>query len=689
MRFTHLAAALAAALLCGLPICASAQSGGSEVGSFPNAAPLNGSERILADQSATTVNLTPAQIASFLGIPNGLPAFVANDCLSNNGSSLLWIGCGSGGVPGGSSYSIQYNNASVFGGLLPGSTGTWCFNWSSLSAAPTLVSCGSGTVTSFEVNGTGLSSSTAVNFENSAATDGLTLSFSNPSAGNVQLGLSGALTNAGLANPATTVNTETCTLGSTCTIPFDINSSALTSQAGLNFITSTTNSVGLTATPSNPGTNEVKWEITGSNYTGNAATATALATTPSLCGSGQAAQGITPVGDATGCFTPTGSGTVNSGTSGYVAYYAVTGPAVSQLSLPTLQADLITANAVTYAPTLGSGATNDWDPTSGAGIATAGVVYATPNAAGSTIDGILAGSDKQQVLLCDAAALGTNAEYIILENQSSSETTAANQLWGAGNQALGPQMCVMLTYLVDAAPATYSTTLTAGVNGSATGYCTTSTISTCSFGSISSSALGAYTLYAAYTASDQSVVYVCGSSAPPPQGWLRSVTFNGQTFLESTATYGTNSNCANWVWASSSFGFTSGSMYPGDIIAGSASFWEIGRVQDGGTPATEPLGTVSSVTPDQSFRTVMATASQSAITVNAPTDGTPQNGQRLELDIVNYSTVNAYTWNAAYAGNSTVSLPTAGQTASKLDRFYFSWDAAESTWDLLAYALGR
>lgn len=55
-------------------------SGGSEVGSFPNAAPLNGSERILADQNATTVNLTPAQIGQYLGIPNGLvfPLSVAN-----------------------------------------------------------------------------------------------------------------------------------------------------------------------------------------------------------------------------------------------------------------------------------------------------------------------------------------------------------------------------------------------------------------------------------------------------------------------------------------------------------------------------------------------------------------------------------------------------------------------------------
>jgi len=42
--------------------------------------------------------------------------------------------------------------------------------------------------------------------------------------------------------------------------------------------------------------------------TGNAATATALAATPTLCGSGQAAQGISANGSAAGCFTPSGTG---------------------------------------------------------------------------------------------------------------------------------------------------------------------------------------------------------------------------------------------------------------------------------------------------------------------------------------------------------------------------------------------
>lgn len=117
------------------------------------------------------------------------------------------------------------------------------------------------------------------------------------------------------------------------------------------------------------------------------------------------------------------------------------------VSMANLQSALISANAITYTPTLTSGATNDWDPSGGSGIATVGFVNAAPNASGSTVDGVLAGSDKQQFILCDSAALGTAAEYIILENQSSSDSTAANRLAMAGNLVLGPQMCAEFTYV--------------------------------------------------------------------------------------------------------------------------------------------------------------------------------------------------------------------------------------------------
>ena len=62
-----------------------------------------------------------------------------------------------------------------------------------------------------------------------------------------------------------TINGQTCTIGSSCTIPFQTNSTNNTSEAGLNLETSTTNTCGLTVTPTNSSSNIVKFEITGAS----------------------------------------------------------------------------------------------------------------------------------------------------------------------------------------------------------------------------------------------------------------------------------------------------------------------------------------------------------------------------------------------------------------------------------------
>ena len=75
--------------------------------------------------------------------------------------------------------------------------------------------------------------------------------------------VTGGLPNANLANPATTVNGQTCTLGSTCTIPFQNNGSGASSQAGINLVTSTANAIGITVTPVNSSGIVEKEEATG------------------------------------------------------------------------------------------------------------------------------------------------------------------------------------------------------------------------------------------------------------------------------------------------------------------------------------------------------------------------------------------------------------------------------------------
>ena len=92
------------------------------------------------------------------------------------------------------------------------------------------------------------------------------------------------------SSASTTVNGQTCTLGSTCTIPFQTNSSGNTSQAGINLLTSTANSVGLTVTPTNSATNAETFEVTGT-YSGGISSSqvtTGLGYTPANCTSGTA-----------------------------------------------------------------------------------------------------------------------------------------------------------------------------------------------------------------------------------------------------------------------------------------------------------------------------------------------------------------------------------------------------------------
>ena len=114
-----------------------------------------------------------------------------------------------------------------------------------------------------QTNGTNNISQSTLNLINSAAFNGLTFTFTNTGTGTVQAGFSGTLGNAGLTNPSTTINGVTATLGSTASLPFSVIGSNDASQVGINFIASTVNAVGLTVTPSNPSSNNVKFEITG------------------------------------------------------------------------------------------------------------------------------------------------------------------------------------------------------------------------------------------------------------------------------------------------------------------------------------------------------------------------------------------------------------------------------------------
>lgn len=100
--------------------------------------------------------------------------------------------------------------------------------------------------------------------------------YSNPVASSVYLPKLLAAVGSG---PLTLLPSGEITIGSGSAFTPQTNGTNNATLTGINFINSTTNSVGLSVTASNPGTTQEKFEITGGSYTGNAATATNLAGT--------------------------------------------------------------------------------------------------------------------------------------------------------------------------------------------------------------------------------------------------------------------------------------------------------------------------------------------------------------------------------------------------------------------------
>jgi hypothetical protein len=93
-------------------------------------------------------------------------------------------------------------------------TNKWtCLNSDGSSCAPS----GAGSLT-VNTNGSANTSQSLLNFTNPSSFDGLTFTFSNPSSGNETFAVGGTLGNAGLTNSSTTVNGQTCTLGSSCSV---------------------------------------------------------------------------------------------------------------------------------------------------------------------------------------------------------------------------------------------------------------------------------------------------------------------------------------------------------------------------------------------------------------------------------------------------------------------------------------
>lgn len=261
-----------------------------------------------------------------------MPAAMSNPSTADTTLASAWSTASTAGFPGALAIAVAASSApqtnpytadqvlsSVWATAntagYPGALAVWCES-----------GCGGGGgSTTIETNGVANSTQTLLNFITSTTNAvGLTITPSNPSGGEEKFEITGGSYTGNSATSTALAATPTQCTGSqfatgiaasgdaNCATPsggitLQTNTSNNSSQSTLNLINSTVNAVGLTGTFSNPSGGEAKLEITGGSYTGNAATATALASTPSQCSGAEFATGIAANGNAN-CSTPSGSG---------------------------------------------------------------------------------------------------------------------------------------------------------------------------------------------------------------------------------------------------------------------------------------------------------------------------------------------------------------------------------------------
>lgn len=182
-------------------------------------------------QTGTTYTIAASDRAGYLSFNNagaiavtlpqaGSGGGTNNDFTSNFVFSACDLGAGTATITPTTSTISYVSGGSNHGGAasMPISTGQCAFVYSDNTNYFAFITGATGlsTVQTNTVNNT---SQTTLNLLNSAATNGITLTVTNTSAGNVQLGITGTLNNAGLTNSTVTVSGTVCTLGSSCTPP--------------------------------------------------------------------------------------------------------------------------------------------------------------------------------------------------------------------------------------------------------------------------------------------------------------------------------------------------------------------------------------------------------------------------------------------------------------------------------------
>ena len=80
------------------------------------------------------------------------------------------------------------------------------------------------------------------------------------------------------------------------------------------------------------------------------------------------------------------------------------------------------------------------------------------------------------------------------------------------------------------------------------------------------------------------------------------------------------------------------------------------------------------------------TQSAGTLTINAPT-GTPFNGQKIIFRLSSTS-IQTFSWNAAFQGSTDLNLPTASSSGGKYDYVGFIYNSTATKWQLVAKVFG-
>lgn len=256
-----------------------------------------------AQQQVISCNTTTGANCNTTSNPgNGLqgdPSWLAFGKTNANVAQLYGMLGGGGALPS-PAYGVTFNNNGIIANLLPGSIGTWCLNWTSLTVAPTLVSCGSG---AGSVTSVALTVPTWLSVSGSPVTTNGTLAISGTIEPNNYVLASAASGSSTVLAPRALVAVDitSALAGST-----SINGTSIPASSTLLY------GSGPLGTPSSgSAANLSNFPTLNQSTTGNAATASALAATPTQCSGSQFAVGVTAAGNAN-CATPTGSGNVST-----------------------------------------------------------------------------------------------------------------------------------------------------------------------------------------------------------------------------------------------------------------------------------------------------------------------------------------------------------------------------------------